>query len=105
MGMFTVHPIFLAHLSQRISIGEVSKGPQSIQKLLASSLSLSNLGRFRFRSNEAGLGLREALQEILTHRLRWTRTNVSGFDLSSDKAEVLPVLTRQMSIRLPMASL
>ena len=26
MGMFTVYPIFLAHLSDRISKGEVSKG-------------------------------------------------------------------------------
>ena len=79
MGIFTVYPIFLAHMSRRISIGEVSKGTQSIQELPASSLSLSNLSRFRFRSAEAGLGLREVLQEILTYRLRWARTNRLGF--------------------------
>ena len=76
MGIFTVYPIFLAHMSRRISIGEVSKGPQSIQELLASSLSFSNLGRFRFRSAEAGFGLCEVLQEHRTSSLFDSRSRI-----------------------------
>jgi hypothetical protein len=45
------------------------------QELFASFLSLSSLGRFRFRSVEAGLVSREVLQEILNHRLLRARTN------------------------------